>query len=144
MATDQWQLSARKGSRSGLNRRCTLVVDDEADSREALAILLSWAGHDVHVASDGAEALKAAQQYLPELIFLDIGMPSLDGYELCRRLRASPIFSHARIYALSGFSGVLHDMRCSAAGFTGQLTKPLDPARLQQLVGLPQDPPSRH
>jgi CheY-like chemotaxis protein len=113
--------------------RCAVVVDDEADGRDALAILLTWAGYEVHVARSGSEAITTAKELLPQLISLDIGMPGLDGYEVCRALRADPVFSAARIYALSGFSGALHSARCVEAGFTALLTKPLDPNVLAAL-----------
>ena len=117
-----------------LNNRCALVVDDETDSREALVILLRWMGYDVHAAADGGEALEAAREFLPRLIFLDIGMPGRNGYEVCRELRQSPLLSEARIFAVSGFSGEPHDTRCSEAGFTARITKPIDPAILQQIA----------
>jgi two-component system, chemotaxis family, CheB/CheR fusion protein len=118
---------------TALNRWRALVVDDEVDSREALAILLSWAGYHVHIASDGAGAMQAAAQFRPHLILLDISMPEVNGYTICRALREMPASRHARIYALSGFSGAAHEGRCKEAGFTGQFTKPLDPDVLSTL-----------
>jgi CheY-like chemotaxis protein len=112
----------------------TLVVDDDTDSREALEILLSWAGYEVLTANNGADGLSIAKTFSPEIIFLDIGMPDMSGYEVCRTLRASIAFCDTRIYALSGFSGADHDTRCSEAGFTGQLTKPLDLTVIQSLL----------
>lgn len=117
-----------------LNRHVVLIADDQADSVEALALILEWSGHEVHVALDGNDAMLAARRYRPDLIFLDIAMPELNGYEVCRRLRNMPEFAHARIYAISAFSGEPHEQRCSDAGFTGQLTKPIDPTALGNLV----------
>jgi CheY-like chemotaxis protein len=116
-----------------LDRSHALVVDDDQDSREALAILLTWAGYDVVTADNGADALSKAQSFRPQVIFLDIGMPEMSGYEVCRKLRTSMTFQDARIYALSGFTGAEHDTRCSEAGFTGQFTKPIDPAVIPRL-----------
>jgi len=116
-----------------LRRSHALVVDDDQDSREALAILLTWAGYDVVTADNGADALMKAQSFRPQVIFLDIGMPEMSGYEVCRKLRKSTTFQDARIYALSGFTGAEHDTRCSEAGFTGQFTKPIDPAVIPRL-----------
>jgi CheY-like chemotaxis protein len=118
-----------------LRKNIALVVDDEPDSREALAMLLRFEGLLVHVAADGDEGLRMAREYLPELIFLDIGMPGRTGYEVCRELRQSAEFENARIYALSGFSGEPHVTRCSEAGFTARFTKPMEPAVLQRLAG---------
>lgn len=113
-----------------MSPRLALIVDDDRDSREALAVLLTWAGHGVRLAVDGAEALRLAEQFRPEMVFLDIVLPGLDGYEVCRRLRRSPTFEHARIVAVSGLSGPAHESRCRAAGFSAQLLKPVDPAAL--------------
>jgi CheY-like chemotaxis protein len=85
-------------------------------------------------ASDGKQALALARKYQPELIFLDISMPEVSGYEVCQRLRAMPEFADARIYAITAFTGAAHDARRSDAGFTGQLTKPIDPEALEALL----------
>jgi CheY-like chemotaxis protein len=130
---ERWQSrNAEAGAK--LNRRCALVVDDEEDSREALAILLRWVGYDVHLAADGEAALDTAARYLPEVIFLDIGMPGMSGYEVCGEMRRSPLLRDARIFALSGFTGETHDTRCSEAGFTAQITKPINPTLLEDLA----------
>jgi len=131
----RWQnQAAGLGGRGRLNRLCALVADDEADSRDAVALLLRWAGYDVKLAADGEQALEIARDFLPELIFLDIGMPRRNGYEVCRELRQSPEFEHARIIAVSGYSGETHDTRCSEAGFTAQMPKPIEPAALEKLA----------
>jgi CheY-like chemotaxis protein len=114
-------------------RGCALVVDDDADSREVLAILLRQRGFDVHTASNAAGALQVARAHLPEVIFLDIGMPSVSGYEVCRELRKMWPLHESSIYAVSGFSGRHHDELCSEAGFTAHFTKPLDPKLLSTL-----------
>jgi CheY-like chemotaxis protein len=134
-ARSRWQVHARLGDETRLNKRCALVADDEADGREALAVLLKWAGFEVHLASDGEQALEAAARYRPELIFLDIAMPCRDGYEVCRLLRQRPEFTDARIVAVSGFSGETHDTRCSEAGFSAQMSKPIDPGALETFSG---------
>lgn len=130
----RWQTQAGIRDRGSLNRRCALVADDEADSREAVAVLLRWCGYDVKLAADGEEALEIAKDYRPELIFLDIAMPRCDGYEVCRRLRQSPELAHARIIAVSGRSGEAHDARCSEAGFTAQMSKPIEPSSLESFA----------
>lgn len=96
-------------------------------------MLLTWAGHAVRLAASGAEALPLAEQLRPETVFLDIVLPGMDGYEICRRLRGSPTFEHARIIAISGLSGPEHEARCRAAGFSAQLLKPVDSAALLRL-----------
>lgn len=99
-----------------------------------MTILLEWSGHEVHVALNGNDAVLAARQYRPELIFLDIAMPELNGYEVCRRLRTLPEFADARIYAITAFTGEPHQTRRDEAGFTGQLTKPIDLGQLETLL----------
>ena len=67
-----------------------LVVDDNQDAAVSLAMLLRLQGHEVRVAHDGPAALEMAKAYPPDVVFLDIGMPGMDGYEVARRLRSSP------------------------------------------------------
>jgi CheY-like chemotaxis protein len=129
-----WLTQVDRNGHLRLNRRSVLIADDQRDSIEALAILLEWSGHEVHIALNGRDAMVAARQYRPELIFLDIAMPELDGYEVCRRLRSIPDFADARIYAITAFTGEPHESRRREAGFTGQLTKPIDPTALDALV----------
>ena len=131
----RWQHGARFSARPRIGRRLALVVDDDRDTRETLAILLTWAGHEVRTAADGAEALAIAREFQPDLVFLDIAMPRVNGYEVCRQLRDSLDMHDADIFALSGRSGSEHDEKCTTAGFTAQLTKPFDPATLMSLGG---------
>jgi CheY-like chemotaxis protein len=129
-----WLARATEHHKLRLNRRTVLIADDQADSIEALALLVEWSGREVLRASDGKQALLLARKYQPELIFLDIAMPEVSGYEVCQRLRALPEFAEARIYAITAFTGAAHDARRSDAGFTGQLTKPIDPEVLEALL----------
>lgn len=129
----RWKQQAAICADSQLSRRLTLIVDDDCDSREALALILTSVGHEVRLAGDGMEALRLAAQFRPEMVFLDIVLPGMDGYEVCRRLRQSPVFADARIVAISALSGPKHEACCRAAGFTAQLLKPVDPAALIRL-----------
>jgi CheY-like chemotaxis protein len=129
----RWKHQAAVSADSQLSRRLTLIVDDDRDSREALSLILTSVGHAVRLAGDGEEALRLAEQFRPEMVFLDIVLPGMDGYEICHRLRQSPIFEHARIVAISALSGPKHEARCRAAGFTAQLLKPVDPTALIRL-----------
>jgi CheY-like chemotaxis protein len=117
-----------------LARRSVLIADDQVDSVEALTLLMEWSGHEVHVALNGKDAMRVARQYRPELIFLDIAMQELNGYEVCRRLRTMPEFVDTRIYAITAFTGEPHESRRDEAGFTGQLTKPVDLGALETLL----------
>jgi CheY-like chemotaxis protein len=111
-----------------------LVVDDDTDAREMLALMLETAGHTVWTANDGEEALVAAEAFGPDVIFLDIQMPKANGYTACENLRGSPALQKVRIYAVSGVTGTEHDRRCDAAGFDGQVSKPADPGSFTRLL----------
>lgn len=110
-----------------------MVIDDDEDGRDALQFMLTWAGYDVQTACNGAEGLRIAESFHPRLIFLDISMPEMSGYEVCRKLRVCEPFRDTRIYALSALTGPEHDTRCSEVGFTAQFTKPFDPGLLDRL-----------
>ena len=82
--------AARAAARVPRNERRVLVVDDNRDAAESLAILLPIDGYTVTVAPDGAGALRALEDFRPEVLLLDIGLPDINGYELARRIRATP------------------------------------------------------
>jgi CheY-like chemotaxis protein len=111
-------------------KRRILVVDDNVDAAQSLALLLRLRGHEVQVAFGGEAALTCVQSSKPELVFLDIGMPGMDGYQVARRLRAD--FDPAlRLIAVTGW-GTDHDRKRSReAGFDWHLTKPVDLAQLE-------------
>jgi signal transduction histidine kinase/ActR/RegA family two-component response regulator len=103
-----------------------LVVDDNRDAAETLAEVLSGAGHRVRVAFDGPSAIALAQEFGPDLAFLDIGLPVMDGYELARRLRALPNdLAALRLVAVTGYGQPSDRERAHAAGFDAHLVKPV-------------------
>ena len=111
-----------------------LVVDDNHDSATSLALILEMMGHQVKVANDGPQALAAVAEHRPELMFLDIGLPGMSGYEVARQLRASAVPEGLRIVALSGY-GTAEDMkRSKEAGFDQHIVKPIDFERLNRIV----------
>ena len=112
-----------------------LVADDNVDAAHTLVSLLTLAGHDTRVAHDGVAALAQAAQFRPELVFLDIGMPRMDGYETARRLRADPAQSGAMLVALTGWGAEEDRARTSAAGFDRHLLKPALPAEVAAVLG---------
>lgn len=121
-------LSSPPGSRR------ILVADDNADAAESLAMLLNLLGQEVRVARDGEEAVEAVASHRPELIFLDIGMPKLNGYDACRRIRELPGGRDIRIFALTGWGQDEDKRRSKAAGFDGHLVKPVEPSALNELL----------
>lgn len=125
-------------------RRRILVADDNADALESLATLLALRGHEVYRAADGLSALESAQRYQPEIALLDIGMPQLDGYEVARRIRASPWRESMQLVALTGWGQESDRQRSRESGFNNHLTKPVDHELLTRLPDqhFPNAPPS--
>jgi len=118
--------------------RRILVVDDNVDTAESLALLLRLKGHEVEVAHDGPAALETARSFEPEIVLLDIGLPGLDGYEVARRLREESRLTHALLVALTGYGQEEDRRRARYAGFDHHFTKPVDPAVLYQVIsGVP-------
>jgi signal transduction histidine kinase/CheY-like chemotaxis protein len=111
-----------------------LVVDDNIDAAHGLAMLLRLLGHAVEVAQDGATALAIAQNWLPEIVLLDIGLPGMDGYEVARRLRQQPAMHDALLVALTGYGQEEDRRRSHEAGFDQHLVKPVDTNALQELL----------
>lgn len=102
-----------------------LVVDDNVDAADSLGIMLSYSGHELRVVYSGRDALAAAEEFNPDAVILDLGMPGMDGYSVARALRANPRFQATRLIALSGY-GQLEDRRRTAeAGFDEHLVKPV-------------------
>ena len=115
--------------------RRILLVDDNQDSAQTLAKLLTLTGHETRVAHDGVQAVEAAGQFLPDAVLLDIGLPRLNGFEACRRIREQAWGKTMMLVALTGW-GQEEDRRKSRdAGFDHHLVKPVDYAALMRLLG---------
>ncbi|MBV9121955.1 MAG: response regulator, partial [Planctomycetes bacterium] len=114
--------------------RRVLVVDDNPDAAESLALLLRVEGHEVRTAHDGPAALKAATEFQPEVIFLDIGLPRVSGYEVARQLREQLGLKKVLLVAVTGYGQEEDRRRSREAGFDAHLTKPADPAALHELL----------
>jgi CheY-like chemotaxis protein len=114
--------------------RRILVADDLPDNATSLTVLLRRLGHEVETAYGGVEAIQAAERFRPELALLDIGMPDVDGFEVCRRLRAEPWGKDMVLVALTGWGQERDRRKALEAGFDAHLVKPLDPARLETLL----------
>ena len=127
-------MNARRGSgtRNLSEVRRVLIVDDNHDSAELLALVLEQQGHETRVAHDSAEAIPLAAQFRPNLAFLDIGLPGMDGYELLGVLRATPELEGCRFIAVTGYD----DVKCApgSRGFDGHLRKPVDLGAVVNLV----------
>jgi signal transduction histidine kinase len=118
-------------------RRRILVADDNIDALESLAALLNLSGHEVFRAEDGATAVQAAARHRPEVALLDIGMPNLDGYEVARRIRSEEWGRSVLLVALTGWGQDSDRRRSLEAGFDRHLVKPVELARLNELLYAP-------
>lgn len=114
--------------------RTVMVVDDNVDALEAMAMTLEALGHTVITALDGAAAIVRAVKYKPELVLLDLGMPGMDGFEIAQRLRAIPELQAMKVVALTGYGQPGDKLRTQAAGFDDHLTKPVDLEVLSRLL----------
>jgi CheY-like chemotaxis protein len=110
-----------------------LVAEDNPDALEMMRLMLSLYGHDVTVASDGVVAVARAADIRPQIAFLDIGMPRMDGYEAARRIRET-LGSSVVLVALTGWGQDEDKRRSREAGFNHHLTKPPDPEALEALI----------
>ena len=103
-----------------------LVVDDYADAAESMAALLRLHGHEVRIAHDGAAAIDAAREFKPDVVFLDIGLPRMDGYQVVHVLRTMPETRDCHFIAISGYGRTDDHRRSREAGFCRHLVKPVD------------------
>lgn len=114
-----------------------LVVDDNLDSALSLSMWLKLKGCETEVAHDGMAALSVAERFDPSVVLLDIGLPKLDGYEVCRRIRAAEWGRSIRVFALTGW-GQEDDKQATAdSGFDAHLVKPVDLKSLYKLLTTP-------
>jgi CheY-like chemotaxis protein len=123
----------RLATPSAASRR-VLVVDDNVDAANSIATVLQLFGHNVHCVYDGPSALSAADEFRPEIIVLDIGLPGMDGYEVARRLRDRAAFQGTPIVAVTGYGQDEDRARSREAGFNEHLAKPVDPEALHKLI----------
>jgi PAS domain S-box-containing protein len=123
-----------EGSPARALRLRVLVVDDNVDAAESVAMLLRLWHHEVRLAHTGPEALQLAAEYLPDVVLLDIGLPGMDGYEVARRLREQPSLEGTVLVAVTGYGQEDDRRRSEEAGFDQHLTKPVEPSKLQTLL----------
>lgn len=124
---------------SDLVLRRVLVVDDNADSADSLGMLLRSLGTEVRTVYDGPLALEVVQDYRPDAVFLDIGMPGMDGLEVARRIRRYPGLEGVLLVALTGWGQPTDRELTRAAGFDHHLVKPAQPHILRRLLAETQD-----
>ena len=114
--------------------RRILIVDDNADSADSLAMLLQLGGHEAHTAYDGPQGLEAAARLQPDVMLLDLGLPGMDGCEVCRRVRQQPWARGALLVAVTGWGQAADRQRSQDAGFDAHLVKPVELPALEQII----------
>lgn len=115
--------------------RRILVVDDDRDGLASLTMLLTMVGHDTCTAQDGFEAVDAAAKFEPHIVLLDLDLPKLNGYDVCRRIRESGGGRDMMIVAVTGWSDEAHRMEALAAGFDMHLVKPVSAETFMTVLG---------
>ena len=125
---------AGTGQDNGIRPCRMLVVDDNRDGADLMAVLLRLQGHEVEVAHDGYCALEIAARFEPEVVLLDIGLPGLNGYDVAKQLRQ---MNHQRpqcLIAMTGYGSDEDRQRTEEAGFDHHIVKPIEPAELNKLL----------
>ncbi|MEP7149066.1 MAG: response regulator, partial [Acidobacteriota bacterium] len=111
-----------------------LVVDDSPTVRKLIAGKLEKCGHEVMCANDGVEALERLEHFVPDLVLLDIAMPRMDGYQVCKHIRNNSATKDVTVVMISGKDGFFDRVRGRMAGATGYITKPFGPETLMKAV----------
>jgi CheY-like chemotaxis protein len=118
-----------------------LVVDDNRDTAESLALLLGLDGHVVRTATSAPEALSALDDFIPDVAFIDVNMPDIDGFSLAAELRTRPTLKHLKLVALTGDASENDRLAALAAGFDRHMTKPVDMQALTSILASVGDTP---
>jgi CheY-like chemotaxis protein len=113
-----------------------LIVDDNNDFAASLSVILEGLGNEVRVANDGEAGLEEAQRFIPDIAFLDIGMPRINGYDLATRLRKLPVLAHSVLVAVTGWGQGKDRQQAQAAGFDHHLVKPVESDKIVALLSL--------
>jgi PAS domain S-box-containing protein len=119
---------------TSIKKRRVLVVDDNQDAAETLQLLMQMQGYEVHTAADGVQAIEKVRECSPEVIFMDIGMPRMDGIEATRHIRALPNGRDIAIVAITGWGQESDRQRTREAGMTEHLVKPVTPTQLEGVL----------
>jgi signal transduction histidine kinase/CheY-like chemotaxis protein len=117
--------------------RRVLVVDDNADNAELLRILLEDQGHEAYMAHDGVEGLAAAERLRPDVVLMDLGLPRIDGFDACRRIREQPWGKRILVIAITGWGQDVDRRKSQEAGFDYHLVKPVDARDINALLNEP-------
>jgi PAS domain S-box-containing protein len=133
LAKTHWRSEAVSVRAATTGQLRILIVEDNADAAESFRILLELSGHRVRVANDGVNALRYMEEFAPDIAFIDLGLPELDGFEVAERTRGQP-GNRTVLVALSGYGRDEDKQRAKAAGFDEHMTKPVEPGRVDALL----------
>jgi CheY-like chemotaxis protein len=125
---------ARAGEAPVRKRRRILVADDNVDLAASMGLLLEMMGNDVRVTHDGSAAVNVETEFRPDVVFLDIGMTKMNGFDACTRIRGKPWGKEPVIVALTGWGQPEDKRRSREAGFDHHLVKPIEPAALERFL----------
>ena len=117
-----------------VNRKRVLVVEDNLDAARALAMLVADMGHATECATRGSSALALAKRFKPDVVLLDIGLPDVDGFDVCSQLKADPETMHVRVIVITGYAQDEYRIRAKAAGCDVHLIKPASTRVLEELL----------
>lgn len=126
--------SAKVTQPGGRSKCRLLIADDLRDNADSTTLLLQLRGHEVRTAYDGEQALAVAAEFRPDVVLLDLGMPKLSGFEVCRRIRQQPWGRRMYLVAVTGWGQEDDRRRTAEAGFDRHLVKPVEPAELDELL----------
>jgi CheY-like chemotaxis protein len=126
-------LQSSTNNKNGPTGVRVLVIDDNHDAADTLGVVLGMQGHDVHLCYDGKQALTECRTFLPHVLFLDLGMPQMDGFRIAQQLRTDLVFADLMIVALTGYADEAHRQR-ACAHFDRYLIKPCDLAEVEAIL----------
>ena len=121
-------------SKRAAHPKRVLIVEDNLDSVHSLALLVQEMGHHVDYAINGYAALALAKRMRPHFVLLDLGLPGLDGFDVCRRIKGDPVLQSTRVIAITGYRQDEYRTRSKAAGCEIHLIKPVDPKLFEQIL----------
>lgn len=123
------------GTRKTRSPKRVLVVEDNIDAARSTALLVGDMGHSVQYAINGYAALEIARKFRPEVVLLDLGLPGLDGFEVCRRLRTDAELRNVKVVVITGYAGDEYRQHAEAAGCDLHLVKPVPAKTLEEILG---------
>jgi CheY-like chemotaxis protein len=123
------------GTRTTQNPKRVLIVEDNIDAARTAAFLVSDMGHSAEYAINGYAALSTAKKFKPHVVLLDLGLPGLDGFEVCRRVKADPELDGVKVIVITGYAGAEYREHALAAGCDGHFVKPVPAKVLEDLLG---------